>query len=45
MPVQVTGRTIETCTLDISAEPRDILGTVAGIAERVRAMAKGTQQA
>jgi 5-methylcytosine-specific restriction enzyme subunit McrC len=33
-------RTIETRTLDISAEPRDILASVAQIADRVRAMGK-----
>jgi 5-methylcytosine-specific restriction enzyme subunit McrC len=34
------GRTIETCTLDISAETTEILDSVARIAERVRAIAK-----
>jgi 5-methylcytosine-specific restriction enzyme subunit McrC len=34
------GRTIETCTLDISAEPKDIRESVARIAQRVRSMSK-----
>lgn len=34
------GRTIEIRTLDISAEPRDILASVASIADQVRKMAK-----
>lgn len=34
------GRTIEIRTLDISAEPRDILASIASIAARVREMAK-----
>lgn len=34
------GRTIEICTIDISAEPRDILASVASIAACVRKMAK-----
>ena len=37
------GRTIETCTLDISAEPREILASVARIAERVRELSKQAQ--
>ena len=40
MRVVNVGRTIETCTLDISAEPKDILACVGRIAERVRKMAK-----
>lgn len=32
------GRTIEICTLDISAEPSEILASVERIAARVRAM-------
>ena len=39
------GRTIEICTLDISAEPRDIRASVACIAARVRAMAEPARQA
>jgi 5-methylcytosine-specific restriction endonuclease McrBC regulatory subunit McrC len=34
------GRTIEIRTLDISAEPRDILASVDSLAQGVRAMAK-----
>ena len=34
------GRTIEICTIDISAEPREIFASVASIAARVRAMAE-----
>jgi 5-methylcytosine-specific restriction enzyme subunit McrC len=34
------GRTIETRTLDISAEPKDIRESVARIAERIRSMGK-----